>query len=718
MNAHGDNDRLADLHGSLLERVIGHRRRLPIVLQTEATECGLACLAMLAGYHGFDTDLPTLRARYSISLKGASLAQLMSVAGRLGFDCRPLRLELSDLSALTTPCMLHWDLNHFVVLRSVNKGGIVVHDPGRGICRVSWHEASTHFTGVALEVTPSGSFTRRRERRVISLFGECGLIGPVAGLKRSFGQILIVALALQVLALVAPFYLQWVVDGAIVSADRELLTTLVLAFALLLGLQMALMFARAHMLLFLSTQLGLKWSANVVRHLLRLPMQYFEKRSVGDISSRLDSLQSINRTLTTSFVEALIDGALAVTTFVVMAVYSFQLTGLVFAAVAGYGLLRWVAYAPIRRIAEEQLTCAAKQETHLLETLRGMQPIRLFGKADARLIQYMNLAVDTANRSVLSQRYLIYYRIADGVIFGALGLAVVYFGALSVLGGVMSVGMLFAFTSYSETFVHRTGGLIDKFVEMRMLTLHLERLADIVLEPTEPLAPEGVSQKTKIERNAVGLSLHNVSFRYAPGEPWILRHCSFSLEPGESVAIVAPSGAGKSTLAKLILGLLEPEEGEVRVDGVSLARFGVGEFRQRVGTVMQHDQLFAGSIAENICFFEPGASHAQLTVAARTAAIHDDIEAMPMGYDTLVGDMGSALSGGQRQRILLARALYRRPGLLILDEATSHLDVLNEAKVSDAISSLAITRLIIAHRPETIASAERVIELQCVQSRD
>jgi len=283
----------------------------------------------------------------------------------------------------------------------------------------------------------------------------------------------------------------------------------------------------------------------------------------------------------------------------------------------------------------------------------------------------------------------------------------VWLGALLVLDSAFSVGMLFAFVAYKEQFSARVAGLIDKLIDLRMLNLQGERLADIVLAP-----PEQESPPAPIDAIDASLEVRAVSFRYSDPEPLVLVNCSFAVAPGESVAIVGASGGGKTTLVKLMLGLLQPTDGKVLAGGVDIQKLGIDRYRKLVGTVMQDDQLFAGSIADNISFFDPAPDHAAIEHFARVAAVHDDIAAMPMAYNTLIGDMGAALSGGQRQRILLARALYKRPRILFLDEATSALDVQKERAVNDGIRSLNLTRIIIAHRPETIASADRVIVLQ------
>jgi ATP-binding cassette subfamily B protein RaxB len=695
---------------ALVERLHagGGRRRVPLLLQTEAAECGLACLAMVGGAHGLDTDLPTLRQRFSLSLKGVTLADLVRMAHAMDFNTRAVRAEPEDLARLHSPCILHWDLNHFVVLVSVQRGVALIHDPARGARRVALAELSKHFSGVALELQPAPGFVATRARQRVSLRQ---LLGPVTGLKRSLAQILVLALALELFVLLTPFFMQWVVDGVLLSADRDLLVTLGIGFGMLVLIQVATAAARSWAVLWLSATLNLQWLVNVFAHLLRLPVAWFEKRHAGDIWSRFSAVQQIQRTLTSSFIEAVLDGLLVLLTLVLMAFYSLTLTAVALVAVVLYGLLRWALFRPLREVSEEALIFESRQTSHFLESLRGIQAIKLFNAQGDRQSRYAGLVVDTMNADLGTRKLALVFSVGHRLLFGLERVAVIWIGALLVMEQRLSVGMLFAFFAYKEQFAQRISGLIDKAVELKMLKLQAERLADIVLA-----APEADASAPAVPRAAAapaaGIELRDLHFAYADGEAPVLRGVSLKIEPGESVAIVGPSGCGKTTLLKIMLGIHAPDGGEVLVGGVPLARLGLRAWRDRVGVVMQDEPLFSGSIADNICFFAAEVDADWLQQCARVAAVHDEIQAMPMGYQTLIGDMGAALSGGQKQRILLARALYKRPQILLLDEATSSLDVERERIVNQAVRQLALTRVIVAHRPETIASAGRVIALQ------
>jgi len=679
-------------------------KRVPLIMQTEAAECGIACLGMVAGWHGFRTDLTAMRARFPMSLKGVNLSHLIQYANRMELSSRAVRVEVEELEELRVPCILHWDLNHFVVLTKVNRRRVVVHDPAIGVRHLGFAQIRKHFTGVALELTPTAGFKPADEARRVSI---ASLVGKVDGLWSALGLVFSLALAIEVFALTGPMFNQWVVDEALVSSDRSLLNVVILGGVLVLTIQTAVSLARGWTVMYLSTHLNLQWAANVFTHLLHLPVAWFERRHLGDVVSRFGSISTIQHTLTTGFIESVLDGLFAVATLALLLLYSVQLTFIVLTAILLYALLRALSFRPLREANEEALVLSAKEHSCFLETVRGVQAIKLFGHELDRRSRWLNLMVDTINRGVKTEKFMLWYGIANTAVFGSEQLLVLWLGAHMVMDGEFTVGMLFAFIAYGSQFSARMASLISKFIEFQLLSLHAERLADIVLERRESDCASDVS----VDCLEPCVELVDVSFRYAENEPWIIRHLSLTFNPGESAALVGPSGCGKTTLVKLILGVLQPTEGEIRYGGQPVQRLGYASFRKVVGAVMQDDHLMAGSLAENISFFDPNASRERIEGCARMAAIHDDIAAMPMGYHTLAGDMGTTVSGGQKQRILLARALYKEPKLIILDEATSHLDVLRERQVSEAISSLAITRICVAHRPETIAMSRRIIRL-------
>lgn len=679
------------------------------ILQTESSECGLACLAMVAGHFGYQVELADLRRQFSISLKGATLAQVMRHAAAIKLSSRPLRLELDELDKLQAPCILHWNLNHFVVLKKVKRslGGkvrVVLLDPSVGERVLSLDEVSANFTGVALELTPALGFEKKDKLKKISIRE---LTGPVTGLRRALVQLFVLALALEVFAIVLPLFNQFVIDEVIVGGDRELLKVLTIGFCLVLITQTAISLARSWFLMRWSIDVGMQWSTRVFAHLVRLPVSYFEKRHLGDIVSRFGSIASIQSTLTGLFVESALDGLMAAFALGMMLVYSPKLCIVVVGGVSLYSLLRWLFYYPLREASRERLILASKENSNFLETVRAISALKLFGREAERQARWQNLRQDVINRDVKTQKLGILFKVSSTAISSVQGLMLFYIGAGLVMENGLSVGMLMAFTSYAGTFSGRVFSLIDAFTNFNMLTMHGDRLADIVLEPPEMQA----SVETDISRITPSISLKNIRFRYGEGEHWVLNGASLHIPAGQSIALVGASGCGKTTLCKIILGILKPIEGEILIDNIPIEQLGLSTYRQLVGTVMQDDMLLAGSILDNISFFDGRSDMAHVEQCARLAAVHEEIAAMPMGYQTLVGDMGSSLSGGQRQRVLLARAMYKRPKILALDEATSHLDVENEQKVNSALRHLQLTKIIVAHRPETIKSAQRVVEI-------
>jgi len=688
------------------------RGRLPVIQQGELAECGLACLAMVARYHGHDVDLAGLRRRFPVSLKGVGLARLIEIGDRMGFESRPLRTEPELLADLQAPCILHWDLNHFVVLKRADRRGVEIHDPAHGAVRMSLEEAGRHFTGIALELAPAADFTPMRERGGVRPTLRA-LAGRIGGLRTAVAQVLLLALALEVFTLALPLALQWVIDQVLVSADYGLLTLIGIGFLAVVLFQALTAAMRGWLVADIGASLGAQWIGQLFGHLMRLPLDYFEKRHVGGVLSRFTSVQAIQQTLTGSFIEALLDGLTVVLVLALLLFYSIPLTGLVLAAFALYAALRWLAYRKLWRLKEEQLVYVSRQQSQLIEAIQGVQTVKLGNKQGDRQARVANASVEVARREAAIGRLTATFSALSKLVVGGQRVVLIWLCAWMTLEGRFSAGMLVVFVTYAELFATRTGSLIDKLVDLRLLGLHGERVADIALEPPEPHVHGGYSGPAPAPR----IEVDGVGFRYADDDPWVLRDCSLVIEAGESVAIVGPSGCGKTTLAKLVLGLLQPQAGSIRIGGIDVNRYGLAEYRARFGAVMQEDALFAGSIADNIAFFDPDATADAIHQAARAAHIHDDIVAMPMGYESLVGDMGSALSGGQKQRVLLARALYRKPAILLLDEATSHLDVAREHAINAAIARMDMTRIVIAHRPDTIASVDRVVVLDAGRAR-
>lgn len=691
------------------------KRKLPVIHQTEMTECGLVCLAMIAAYHGYKNSIINLRQRFAISSHGTNLKALMNIANRMHFACRPLRLEIEQLNHLQMPAILHWDLNHFVVLKEVKRSHVIIHDPAMGERKLEMTVLARHFTGVALEVTPTDEFETVEIKQTLKLHQ---FWSRIVGFKRSMLQVLLLALLLQIFSVISPYYMQTVVDDVLLHNDEDLLLVLALGFGMLLFIQLGTNTLREFVILHLSNRLSFQMAANLFRHLIRLPMEYFYKRHLGDIISRFGSLRYVQNILTTGLITAIVDGILVLITLVVMCFYSIRLTLIVITAAALYIFLRIALYRPLRLLTEEEILAKARLDSHFIETIRAMHTIKLFQRENDRQAQWHNYVADSMNKGIHIAKWNVSYGVANTMLTGLENLLVVYFAALSVMGNMMSIGMLYAFMSYKDRFTNSVYSLIGKWIELKMLGLHMDRLADIAFTPIEAVDDHININLEELDKNNTSpavellqgkIEVRNLEFRYSALDAPVFVNLNFIIEAGETVVITGPSGCGKTTLIKCLMGLLTPTEGEILIDGRPL--FKLAHYRSQIAGVMQDDKLMSGTIADNIACFALKVDMGRVHTCARQACIHQEISNLPMQYNTLVGDMGTSLSAGQLQRIMLARALYRGPRILFLDEATSHLDVMNEAAISHHVKQLSITRIIVAHRPETIRSADRQINM-------
>jgi ATP-binding cassette subfamily B protein RaxB len=505
----------------------------------------------------------------------------------------------------------------------------------------------------------------------------------------------------------SPYYIQLVVDEVLISFDTSLLVVLASGFSLLLFFNIITKGIRSWLILRLSSQLSLQMGANLLRHLLRLPMSYFETRHIGDLVSRFGSLGQVRERMTTGLVETIVDGIMSIAILGVMLTYSPFLTGVVLCIIAMYLLIRLALYNTLQQATEVSIEAKAKEQSQFLETARGIQTIRLFNAESMRQSNWQNRYSAVINADIKLGKLNIGFESANQFLFGLENIFIIFLAATAVMDGELTIGMLFAFLAYKEQLTTRMSVLIEQIVQFKMLRLHLDRIADIALHEQEPHREKGRKQ-IQMRGN---IKLVDLSFKYSPDDEYVFKNINLEVKAGESVALVGPSGCGKSTLLKIMLGLLQPTSGKVLVDGEDIRDLGLSSYRDYIGSVMQDDTLLTGSIEENISFFDPEPDHQLLAHCAYLAGIHEDILNLPMNYQSLVSDMGSNFSGGQTQRLLLARALYRRPVILFLDEATSHLDVENESRINENIKTLPVTRLMIAHRPETIESADRVVNL-------
>ena len=685
----------------------------PLILQSEVAECGLASIAMIASYHGHILDMAAMRKRYSASLKGMDLQHIIDLCDSLGLASRALQCSIDEVHKLQTPCVLHWDMNHFLVLTNVsgkgNSAKYSINDPAVGKRTLTTAEFSKHFTGICLELTTTSKFEIKEEQAKMKF---TQLWSSMSGLKSGLIKLIGLSLVLQLFALMSPYYMQWVVDKVLISFDEPLLTVLAIGFALIAVISVVTDAVRSWLILRLSSVLNMQMGVNLLSHLLRLPMNFFESRHVGDIVSRFGSLAEIRERITTGFVETFVDGMMAITVLIMMLLYSIKLTAVVLGAISLYTLVRLALYRPLHQATEELIQNSAKEQSNFLENIRGMQAIKLFGNEPLRQGIWQNRYAEVINSEIRLGRLNISFDFFNELLFGWENILVIYFAALMVMENSLSVGMLLAFIAYKGQLTTRFANLIEQIIEFKMMRLHLDRISDIALTEQEANRDANtICSGSETNQPQGQLTLENICFRYSEEQAPIVNNVNLTLDAGESVVITGASGAGKTTLMKVMLGLLQPTSGKVLLDGKDISKIGLKAYRRKIAAVMQDDMLLTGSIADNISFFDPKPNYPNIEHCAHLAAIHEDITKMTMGYNSLIGDMGSSLSGGQIQRLLLARALYQSPCVLFMDEATSHLDKDNEAKISEKIQHLRMTRIMIAHRQETINMAEKLYHL-------
>jgi len=684
------------------------RHRMPVLLQTETAECGLVSLAMIADWYNLPTDIHNLRQYGGFSIRGANLRMVMDTAASIGMKSRALQLDMDNLPALKLPCILHWDLNHFVVLVAIRRGKVVIHDPAAGRRIMGMKEVSLHFTGVALELWPAGEM--KQDPQPHNRLRLSTLTGRIAGFGITLTKLFCYSILVESCGLLLPAGMQLIMDHAIPANDTSLLTLICLGLLFFVLFRTGISMLRGWTSLVASTLIDIQWKAGLFERMLSLPLAYFEKRRLGDIQSRFSSLGILRTTLTNNIVSAIMDGIMSVGLLVMMLLYGGWLLWIVLAFSLTWGGFRLMTYPAWRRASEELIVREARAGSHFMETLYSINTIKALGLDKQRAQHWINLNIESANATVRKTRYEMLFSGGNILIAVLEQISLLWLGAHQVIDGQLTLGMFVAFNTYRGQFADRANNLLNMLLQLRMLSLHKERVADIAHAEAETTLSEHTRQLLAPGEPAA-LTLHNLSFQYDPFVPPLFSELHMEINAGESVAIIGPSGRGKTTLLKIMAGLLQPTAGEVHINGMNIRTAGLRNYRACIACVLQDDSLLAGSVADNISAFDPQPDEKWMQHCAQLSNIHADIMRMPMGYQTLISELGGSLSGGQKQRLLIARALYRRPSILFLDEATSHLDTVNEAQINSAIKSLRITRIIIAHRPSTIASADRVIDL-------
>lgn len=696
----------SELFNTIISRLnFSLRKKTPVIIQSEASECGIACLSMVCGYYGLEIDLFNFRQRFGSSSQGVTLLELSKVAEQANLKNRALTLDLDEIKQLKLPCILHWGMNHYVVLVAVKRSSFIVHDPALGKRVIGIQEMSNNFTGVAMELWPDNNF---RQEKVKSRLRLMDLMKNVVGLKSALIKIFALSVVIEAINLLMPIGTQLVTDHVIIAHDHSLLSVICIGLVVFTLFRTFISMLRAWTSLTLNTLTDIQWKTTLFDHLFSLPLTFFEKRHLGDIQSRFSSLDVIRSTFTNSIVTSIIDIIMTVGLLIMMSLYGGWLVWVVIGFTLCYAVMRFGTYRFYRRIAEERVIKNARSGSHFMESLYGISTIKALNLKERRSKNWLNINVEACNAGIKQTRFDMMFGGINTFISSMDQVVILWLGAVMVIENNMTLGMFMAFNAYRGQFSQRASSLIDLVMQLRMLSLHNERLSEIVFSEPEDEQP---SRRIFEINKGVSLAVKDLSYQYDPFSRPIFSELNLTINPGESVALVGPSGIGKTTLLKVMCGLLVPSNGQILVDDLDVSKIGLNNYRLSTACVLQEDRLFSGSIADNICSFEDNPDQERIIACAQYCNIHEEIMRMSMGYESIVGELGLGISGGQKQRILIARALYRQPSILFMDEATSHLDLANESFINQSISNLKITRIIVAHRPSTIASADRVIDL-------
>ena len=682
------------------------RRRVPMIHQLSMVECGAACLAMILSYYGRKTTVAACRERCSPGRDGLTAKGITRAARDFGLKARAFSIEPAALDHITLPVIAHWQGNHFVVIERRTEKAFHIVDPSSGRRKINRAEFEGSFSGVVLAFEPGLDFKPGSGKERPRWTGYLRSMLAMSGAKRALARILLASFLLQVLALLMPAFTKGVIDHVLPRQLSHMMPILGVGMIILAAGQIVTGYLRSLSMIHLRSRLDSKLMLGFVRHLLSLRFSFFQQRTSGDLLMRLGSNSLIRELLTSQILSVILDG-LFVLGYLAILLGLAPLFGLV---VIGLGLVQvtliLLSRTRLRRVMQRDLSTKADEQSYLVEVMKGIAFLKFSGAEERAFDRWSTLFFEQMNAAIQRGRFSAMIETAMGALRTLSPLLLLWLGATSVLDGRMSLGTMLALNAVAASFLAPLTTLASNAQQLQVAGASIERIADVL--EAEPEQPSTLDLSCRLSGR---IDVERVSFRYGPDAPLVLQEISFGVDPGQKIALVGATGSGKSTLAMLLLGLYRPVEGEIFYDGVPLAEMNYRNLRSQIGVVQQEPFLFSGSIRQNIAFIKHDSSLADVMEAARIAEIQEEVCGMPMGYETVIAEGGTTLSGGQRQRLALARALIHKPAILMLDEATSHLDSLTESRVDRNLSRLSCTRIVIAHRLSTVRNADLILVL-------
>ncbi|WP_242280957.1 peptidase domain-containing ABC transporter [Bacillus cereus group sp. BfR-BA-01347] len=679
---------------------VSSRRKVPFIEQVQQTECGICCIAMIAAYYKSAVSFYELHEYAGSGRDGTNLLALKQLGKQLGFNSKCFKSSTKQLENIQLPAVIFWENKHYVVLEKITKKGFVIVDPAMGRRKLSCDQFNNYYSGYVMTCKPTEKFKRQKEKNlwfplIKTFFKNTNLVI----------FIIFSSLILQGLALGIPNLIQFIIDKVITPQEKETLELFLIGIIIVVMVQAIFTFIRGRILIRLENYLDKSMMQEFFYHVLKLPYKFFQLRSFGDILFRIGSLRAIRDMISSQIIKSILDLGLIIFIFGYMMYQSVILTGLVLIITTLNILLTLISKPLIKEANQNEITKSTVVQGIQTETLYGIFGVKMTGMENVIYKRWLSSFEELLKAYKRKGNILNYVTTIGSTLAVLSPLMVLWLGAHQVFSGILTLGGLISFYAIANQFFSLSNSILQTYNSFVITGSYLKRVRDVLDTPVE----YNTTDPIKFEKLKGEIQLRNVSFSYTKYSEKSLNQINLHIKPGQKVALVGKSGSGKSTLARVILGLHEPTEGYIQYDGHDLNKYDKSSLRKNIGVVPQDVTLFNRTIYDNISLNNPEINSEMIVKAAKIAQVHEEIIQMPMQYNTIVSEMGMNISGGQRQRIALARAFVYNPSILVLDEATSSLDHVNEEKIDNYLSEIRCTRIVISHRLTTIMNSDLIV---------